>query len=287
MTYGSANQNTGMATPITNVSESSTPSRTTLPAEITPSTRQPTSEHQFPPHNFSHNEHHSPCCMHVHQQQSQTCKPGEPLTLREVKHQHNDRTSVSRIPLIKQDRLSQFSSCFEGIGHFPRDPCKFYLKSDHQPAIHASQKPERYLQTNTEKVNTHTNWAHSNRERMECTRHFPAPMETCMSNHLTQTTERTQQQHLLPDFTCRHAEFRSDMESAPNFPGKQILQGNESFTVQDMENTPTFLRNEKIMDTGTFTLGNTSEQVSCMQHTHTSRDGKFQHGGISKLQLLC
>ena len=94
--------------------------------------------------------------MHVHQQQSQTCKPGEPLTLREVKHSHNDRTSVSRIPLIKQDRLSQFSSCFEGIGHFPRDPCKYYLKSDLQPAIHASQKPEIYLHANTEKVNTHT-----------------------------------------------------------------------------------------------------------------------------------
>ena len=46
MTYGStpANQNTGMATPITSMSESSTSSRTTMPAETTPSLRQPTSE---------------------------------------------------------------------------------------------------------------------------------------------------------------------------------------------------------------------------------------------------
>ena len=46
MTYGStpANQNTGMATPITSMSESSTSSRTTMPAETTPSSRQPTSE---------------------------------------------------------------------------------------------------------------------------------------------------------------------------------------------------------------------------------------------------
>ena len=46
MTYGStpANRNTGMATPITSMSELSTASRTTMPANTTPSSRQPTSE---------------------------------------------------------------------------------------------------------------------------------------------------------------------------------------------------------------------------------------------------
>ena len=39
-----ANQNTGMATPIASMSESSTASRTTMPAKTTPSARQPTSE---------------------------------------------------------------------------------------------------------------------------------------------------------------------------------------------------------------------------------------------------
>ena len=42
--YAPANQNTGMATPITSMSESSTSSRTTMPAKATPSSRQPTSE---------------------------------------------------------------------------------------------------------------------------------------------------------------------------------------------------------------------------------------------------
>ena len=209
--------------------------------------------------------------MHVHQQQSQTCKPGKPPALREVKHPHKGRTSVSRFPLAKQGISSQYSSYFEGIGHFPRDPCKPYLKSDLQLAIHASQKQEKPLQVNTEKVNTQC--VHS--YRMEHAEHFPAPMEMCMDDHHTQTTERTQWQHLLPDFTCRHAEFPSGMESAPNFPGKQILQGNETFTVPGMENTPAFLgnqfqqENEKTMDTGTFTLGNTilNRYPACSTHT--------------------
>ena len=67
-------------------------------------------------------------CMHVHQPMSQVCKPGESLALRK------GRTSVSRLPLAKQDILSQYSGCFEGIGHFPGDPYKFHLKPDHKPA---------------------------------------------------------------------------------------------------------------------------------------------------------
>ena len=114
MTFGTApaNQNTGMTTPITSMSESSIPSRTTMPTRTTPSPRQPTSEkHQ----NMSRNGH-PPCCMHVHQPQSQVCKPGELLALRKVKHRHNGKTSVSRFSLTKQEILSQYSSCFEVIG---------------------------------------------------------------------------------------------------------------------------------------------------------------------------
>ena len=66
-------------------------------------------------------------CMHIHQPVSQVCKPGESLALRKVKHPLNGRTSVSRLPLTKQDILSQYSSCFEGIGCFPGDPYKFHL----------------------------------------------------------------------------------------------------------------------------------------------------------------
>ena len=48
-------------------------------------------------------------CMHVHQPAVQVCKPGESLALRKVKHPHNGRTSVNRLPLTKQDILSQYS----------------------------------------------------------------------------------------------------------------------------------------------------------------------------------
>ena len=138
MTYGStpANQNTGMATPITSMSESSTASRTTMPAETTPSSRQPTSEiHQNTSRNGLPQYY-----VHVQQPTSQVCKLGESPALRKVKTPHNDKTSVSRLPFTKQDILSQDSSCFEGIGHFPGDPYRFHLKPDHQPARHASKK---------------------------------------------------------------------------------------------------------------------------------------------------
>ena len=73
-------------------------------------------------------------CTHVHQPAVQVCKPDELLALRKVKHPFNGRTSVNRLPLMKQDILSQYSSCFEGIGHFPGDPYKFHLKPEHKPA---------------------------------------------------------------------------------------------------------------------------------------------------------
>ena len=77
---------------------------------------------------------HLESCIHVHQPMSQVCKPGESLALRKVKHPLSGRTSVNRLPLTKQDILSQYSSCFEGIGHFLGDLYKFHLKPDHKPA---------------------------------------------------------------------------------------------------------------------------------------------------------
>ena len=73
-------------------------------------------------------------CAHVHKLTIQVCKPGELLALRKVKHQHNGRTPVNRLPLMKQDILSQYSSCFEGLGHFPGNLYKFHLKPKHKPA---------------------------------------------------------------------------------------------------------------------------------------------------------
>ena len=172
MTYGyaPANQNTGMATPSTSMSESSTSSRTTLPAKTTPRTRQPTSvKHQDTSRNRL-----SKCCMHVHQPVSQVCKLGESLALRKVKHPHNGKTSVNRFPLTKQEILSQYSGCFEGIGHFTGDPYKFHLKPDHKLARHAPRKVPVHLEAALkeeieslvkqgilEEVKEHTDWVNS------------------------------------------------------------------------------------------------------------------------------
>ena len=222
-TYGStpASRNTGMATPITSMSESSTFPRTTMPAETTPSSRQSTQEiHQ----NCSHSGPPT-CCIHVHRRQSQACKPEEPPSLKKVKTPHNGKTSMNRSPLAKQEVSSQFSGCFEGIGHFPGDPCKFHLQPDHQTGRHVHTTPHSTGETTTEFPG-----------RVEHARHFPTHMEMCMDDCFTQSTEGTQQQYLQD---ISHAEFPPGMENAPPFPGNQFLQGKE-----------------KNMDTGTFTIEN-------------------------------
>ena len=113
-------------------------------------------------------------CMHVYQPAVQVCKPGELLALRKVKHPHNGRTSVNRLPLTKQDILSQYSGCFERIGHFPGDPYKFHLKPEHRPARHAPRKVPIHLESAfkeeiespvkqgiLEEVKEHTDWVNS------------------------------------------------------------------------------------------------------------------------------
>ena len=186
-THETASQKAGTAIYTGNMSQIQTSFRTIstpktrTKANTSHSTRQPASRtHQF----HSHSEPQT-CCMHVHQQQSQTCKTGEPPTLREVMHPHRDRTSVSRSPSTEQGILSQFSGYSEEIEHFTRDPCKSHLKSCFQSTKHAPKKQE---------VNTCTNCEHLN--RMEHAKHFSAPMEMCMDDHLIQTTGRIQQQHL-------------------------------------------------------------------------------------------
>ena len=83
---------------------------------------------------------------------SQVCKTGESLALRKVKHPLNGKTSVSRLPLTKQDILSQHSGCFEGIGHFPGDLYEFHLKPDYKPAQHAPRKVLVHLETAFEEI---------------------------------------------------------------------------------------------------------------------------------------
>ena len=115
---------------IQNIAQPATSFRTTTPTKAT--TGKQVNPVQVPQDTSC--KAHLESCMHVHQPMSQVCKPGESLALRKVKHPLNGRTSVSRLSLTKQDILSQYSGCFEGIGHFPGDPYKFHLKPDYKPA---------------------------------------------------------------------------------------------------------------------------------------------------------
>ena len=117
-----------------NMAKPTTSFRTTTPSTATTGR---TTTKEVNPVQFPQDTSHKALlksCMHVHQPLSQDCKPGELLALRNVKHPLNGRTSMSRLPLTKQDILSQYSSCFEGTGHFPGDLYKFHLKPDYKPA---------------------------------------------------------------------------------------------------------------------------------------------------------
>ena len=70
--------------------------------------------------------------------------------------------------------MSQYSGCFEGIGHFLGDPYKFYLKPEYKPAQHAPRKVPIHLESVfkeeieslvklgiLEEVTEHTNWVNS------------------------------------------------------------------------------------------------------------------------------
>ena len=98
-------------------------------------------------------------CAHVHKSTIQVCKPGESLALRKVKPPHNGRTSVNKLPLTKQDILSQYAGCFEGIGHFPGDLYKFHLKPEHKPAQHAPREVPIHLEAAfKEEIESLVNW---------------------------------------------------------------------------------------------------------------------------------
>ena len=229
-----------MATPNTSMSESSTSSRTTMPARTTPRTRQPTT---VIPQDTSHNGLLQ-CCMHVHQPTSQVCKLGELLALRKVKHPHNGKTSVSRFPLTKQDILSQYSGCFEGIGHFPGDPYKFHLKPDYKPARHAPRKVPVHLEAAfkeeikslvkqgiLEEVKEHTDWVNSYVIVERDTGNHHSPNHTIMektricldSRNLTEALGRKlYHTHSTGEITTKFPS-RDRMEHAGHFPASMEM----------------------------------------------------------------
>ena len=115
---------------VQNMAQSIASFRTTTPS--TAMTGRTTTKQVNPVHIHPETSSKAPLdhCMHDHQPAVQVCKQVESLALRKVKHLHNGRTSVNRLLLKKQDILSQYSSCFEGIGCFPGDPYKFHLKPE-------------------------------------------------------------------------------------------------------------------------------------------------------------
>ena len=131
--------------------ELASPFRTTTTSKntalMTATTKQakPVHAHIFPVQNTSWSGPQAPS-THVHKLPQQVLKPRDLLALRKVQHPHNGRTSVNRLPLTKQEILSLYSNCFEGIGKFPGEPYKFYLKPEHKPARHAPRKVPVHLE---------------------------------------------------------------------------------------------------------------------------------------------
>ena len=115
------------------------------------STRRPASRIHHP---HSHSELQA-CCMHVHQQQSKTYRMDEPPALKEVRHPHRDRTSVSGSPSTEQEVLSQFSGFPKEIEHFTRDPYTDHLRSITQSTDYAFKGQEVHTCINCEHSHGH------------------------------------------------------------------------------------------------------------------------------------
>ena len=151
--------------------ESATPFRTTTPstsALMMAAAKQanPVHVNALPVQNTSWSGPTTPSA-HVHKLPPQVLKPRDSLALRKVQHPHNGH----RLPLMKQDILSHYSGCFEGIGHFPGETYKFHLKPEHKPARHAPRKVQIHLEDAfreeikslvelgiLEEVKEHTDW---------------------------------------------------------------------------------------------------------------------------------
>ena len=140
---------------------------------VTEKQANPVHAHTFPVQNTSRSVPPAPGA-HVHKPLQQVLKPGDSVALRKVQHPHNSRTSVNRLPLTKQEILSHYSGCFEGIGQFPGEPYKFHLKPEHKPARHIPRKVPIHLKdafkeeikslvelSILEEVTEHTDWVNS------------------------------------------------------------------------------------------------------------------------------
>ena len=158
---------------LTSPFRTTTLSNKTALTTVTTKQANPVHAHTFPMQNTSWSGPSAPG-THVHKLLQQVLKPRDLVALRKVQHPHNGRTSVHRLPLTKQEILSHYSSCFEGIGQFPGEPYKFHLKPEHKPARHAPRKVTIHLEDAfkeeikslmelgiLEEVTEHTDWVNS------------------------------------------------------------------------------------------------------------------------------
>ena len=152
---------------------STTPSENTALTTVTSKQAKPVHAHTFPVLNTSWSGPPAPSA-YVHKPPQQVLKPEDSVALRKVQHPHNSRTSVNRLPLTKQDILSCYSGCFEGIGQCLGELYKFHLKPEHKPARHAPRKVPIHLEDAfkeeikslvelgiLEEVTEHTDWVNS------------------------------------------------------------------------------------------------------------------------------
>ena len=108
---------------------------------------------------------------HIWSDQGISPDPKKTQALKHMEFPPDKETMRSFLGMTKQEVLSQFSGCFEGIGHFPGDPYRFHLKPDHKPARHAPRKVPVHLkaafkeeidslvrQGILEEVKEHTHW---------------------------------------------------------------------------------------------------------------------------------
>ena len=160
------------------VPEMATPFRTTAPSSpvttaISAKQASPVHVNALPVQNTSWSGLPAPSA-HIYKPPHQVLKPRESLALRNVQHLHNGRTSVNRLPLTKQDILSHYSGCFEGIRCFHGNLYKFHLKPEHKPARHVPRKVPIHLKDAfkeeikslvelgiLEEVKEHTDWVNS------------------------------------------------------------------------------------------------------------------------------
>ena len=153
--------------------KTTTPSENTALTTVTSKQAKPVHAHTFPMQNTSQSGPPVPGA-HAHKSLQQVLKPGDLVALRKVQHPHNGRSSVNRLPLMKQEILLHYSGCFEGIGQFPEEPYKFHLKPEHKPARHAPRKVPIHLEDAfkeeikslvelgiLEEVTEHTDWVNS------------------------------------------------------------------------------------------------------------------------------